>query len=804
MPPRLRRMKARTLALSVMSVVALAVGAVAAPPAAADTIQVGCGVNRAIELINAVAAANATKAVADTINLTAGCVYSFGASNLPNDPVPTRFNWYGPSALPQIASDITIEGNGAVIERSPTATTNFRMVYVGASAATGFHGPGPGTLTLRDLTVRNFVAKGGNAGTGGGGAGLGGAIFNQGTLVIGRVTFSANTARGGDSTGDPAVGGGGGIGTDATGGNGGGFGPGAFNGATGGAGWSGGGGGGGLGPGDHGHNAASNSQAAGAGGGPATGTGGRGGWIQVTSGEGPGGNGSGGGGRGRLGSGGAGGAFGQGGAAGSVDAAGGGGGVGGGGGSNTGGAGLGGGGGFGGGGGRSLYEVGGGGGFGAGGGGGAPGVFGGVGGLGGGGGGGGGLNTSGYGGGGGGAGMGGAIFNHHGTVTMFNATLTANAAIKGAGGAGGNGGGRGNDGAGLGGAVFNLNGLVTLTNATIAANTAAQGGGGLFNVVYDKVTARTAGVTLVSSIVADSASNVIDLVTARPPTVSDGGANKGTAPMVFSGANIVESQQSRPNASAAPIDGTPITADPMLGPLLFNGGPGMHTMAPAATSPARDTADACLPADERSVHRPQGPACDLGAVEIDDFRPTVTVNQAGDQPAATNVSPIRFTAVFSEDVSGFTGADVSLAGSTAPGTLLAIVSGAAHLHDRGVGHDRGGHRGGFYPGRHGHRRRHQLQSGLHVGRQRRHLRQRRRRMHCHPHRRRRQRTQVRRSAGTGCRLGDRDDHRDHAGQHLVHHVLTGGLGGRHHGTGRHHRDEGQPNGAGRGGLRDHG
>ena len=40
-------------------------------------------------------------------------------------------NWYGPNALPPIASDITIEGNGATILRHQVPPS-FRFFYVGA------------------------------------------------------------------------------------------------------------------------------------------------------------------------------------------------------------------------------------------------------------------------------------------------------------------------------------------------------------------------------------------------------------------------------------------------------------------------------------------------------------------------------------------------------------------------------------------------------------------------------------------------------------------------------------------------
>ena len=55
--------------------------------------------------------------------------------------------------------------------------------------------------------------------------------------------------------------------------------------------------------------------------------------------------------------------------------------------------------------------------------------------------------------------------------------------------------------------------------------------------------------------------------------------------------------------------------------------------------------------------------------------PTVTINQAGGQADPTSASPINFTVVFSEAVTGFATGDVSFAGSTAGGTLVGTVTG---------------------------------------------------------------------------------------------------------------------------------
>ena len=70
-------------------------------------------------------------------------------------------------------------------------------------------------------------------------------------------------------------------------------------------------------------------------------------------------------------------------------------------------------------------------------------------------------------------------------------------------------------------------------------------------------------------------------------------------------------------AFAEPTDMT--AADPQLAPLAANGGP-TPTQVPADGSPAIDhggtPATGCPATDQRGVSRPQGPACDIGAVEL--------------------------------------------------------------------------------------------------------------------------------------------------------------------------------------------
>ena len=614
------------------AIVALLASAIMAVPAQAATLNVGC---QDSELLGAITMAN-SQAGADTLQLAAGCTYTLTAANN---------NWYGPNGLPPISSTITIEGNGATIQRDPSlATPKFRFFFVGADGArpatASYTSPGAGNLTLRELTLSGGLAQGGSAVAGGAGAGLGGAIFNQGRLTLDAVTLADNTARGGSIVpGSFETRGGGGIGSDASGENGGGFGTGSFGGSLGGNGGhavlgaaGGGGGGGGFRAADNGGNGDSGTGFpptvpldygdGGNGGGPASGLGGRGAAANgYGTPGGSGGSGSGGGGAGAAtgqesppGTVFSGGAFGQGGSGGFGPNSAGGGGVGGGGGGPDEGdtvgdfRGGGGGGGFGGGGGAA----GGSGGFGGGGGaadresdpvtfdsavwpGGAGGFGGGQG------------NTDTLDDccGGSGAGMGGAIFNMQGEVSVVNSTLAGNVAE----------GGTcaqtifcGTLGQGLGGAVFNLNGEVEITFSTLADNGAPQGGGALYNLGYDSATARTADVELGQVILEDSRANVTDLVSDAPANTA-AGANMSHAVVALPPGN---NSGNFVGSSSEGLEGGEINLGlvfPLLGtlgPLAYNGGP-TNTMSILGTNAVDLAPDAHCPdvaRDQRGVVAP--------------------------------------------------------------------------------------------------------------------------------------------------------------------------------------------------------
>ena len=63
---------------------------------------------------------------------------------------------------------------------------------------------------------------------------------------------------------------------------------------------------------------------------------------------------------------------------------------------------------------------------------------------------------------------------------------------------------------------------------------------------------------------------------------------------------------------------------------------------------------------------------------FDNVRPSVTVNQAAGQADPTSTSPVSFTVVFSESVSDFTAADVTVGGTATHGAASVTGSGTTY------------------------------------------------------------------------------------------------------------------------------
>jgi len=186
------------------------------------------------------------------------------------------------------------------------------------------------------------------------------------------------------------------------------------------------------------------------------------------------------------------------------------------------------------------------------------------------------------------AAYGGGIYNvGGGTMTIANSTISGNTATDHGGGIRNNGGTvtitnstvAGNAAGGFAGAIRNYNGgSVTVTDSTIFGNTAPTGGG-----IYNEANASVTRSIVASNTVGDCAGSL-----------TDGGFNLAS------------------DASC----GFALVDDPLLGALADNGGPTLTMLPSSAASPVIDAAgDGCSGTDQRGVTRPQGPACDIGAVE---------------------------------------------------------------------------------------------------------------------------------------------------------------------------------------------
>ena len=190
---------------------------------------------------------------------------------------------------------------------------------------------------------------------------------------------------------------------------------------------------------------------------------------------------------------------------------------------------------------------------------------------------------------------------------------------------------------------------VTLTNSTLSDNRASDDlaqGGGIFSIDYNAPGNLT--LTLDHATLADNTAAVDgghhlggNAPTAYARSVfaqSDGGlagadfANSGAGAFTSGGDNV--GQRDLPGAGATDLANT----DPRLGPLADNGGPTL-THLPLPDSPAIDrgpVGPGCPAADQRGVARPQGAACDSGAVEAPCASPFADV--AANDPACVAIA----------------------------------------------------------------------------------------------------------------------------------------------------------------------
>jgi Right handed beta helix region len=176
-----------------------------------------------------------------------------------------------------------------------------------------------------------------------------------------------------------------------------------------------------------------------------------------------------------------------------------------------------------------------------------------------------------------------------------------------------------NVGGGIGTPPNDPEASVTVVNSTVTRNRLVDLGGGIFS---------SGSTTLVYATVVDNSANTafsnIDTgsLASFGSVVARGAEGNCLAnPTTSHGYNFSDDDTCR---FAEPTDRED-AGDPLLGPLAANGG-GTRTLLPQPGSPLIDAiatvscqgnGAAGITADQRGVARPQGPGCDIGAVEVE-------------------------------------------------------------------------------------------------------------------------------------------------------------------------------------------
>ncbi|MCB0071043.1 MAG: hypothetical protein KDE20_06275, partial [Caldilineaceae bacterium] len=210
--------------------------------------------------------------------------------------------------------------------------------------------------------------------------------------------------------------------------------------------------------------------------------------------------------------------------------------------------------------------------------------------------------------------FGGGIRNDGGGLTIVDSTISGNSAP----GAQGEGGGI-NNGNG---------GTMSLLNSTISGNTAGYSGAGISSQ-NARNTLRSA--TVAANSILPAATQLIGSgihigvwgsLEMRNTLVADNTGGSADLNLMFGtfvdgGHNLVESTSGRDTVVDG-SNGNIVGVDPKLGPLADNGGD-TQTHKLLSGSPAIDSGDTSLPADQRAKSRPFGSADDIGAYETHDL-----------------------------------------------------------------------------------------------------------------------------------------------------------------------------------------
>lgn len=280
---------------------------------------------------------------------------------------------------------------------------------------------------------------------------------------------------------------------------------------------------------------------------------------------------------------------------------------------------------------------------------------------------------------------GGGIFNDYdGTLTLSNCTVSSNSSTQGGGGIVNNYGTMtiidstisGNSTLGVGGGILNDSyAPTTILNSTINANSASQMGGGIFE--YNDSTNAAAELAIINSTISGNFSGfegggiytdargktgLYNVTVTQNQANSDdlgnyvggGVANNSGSTFTFINSIIARNVIVIPmipfplvayddcagtissggnnimyvvDTDYCTVNGSVTMANPLLGPLQFNGGvtqthallDGSPAIDAGNTGGCTDNLGAPITTDQRGVHRPYGPYCDIGAFEFADI-----------------------------------------------------------------------------------------------------------------------------------------------------------------------------------------
>lgn len=218
---------------------------------------------------------------------------------------------------------------------------------------------------------------------------------------------------------------------------------------------------------------------------------------------------------------------------------------------------------------------------------------------------------------------GGGIFNDSGNLVMTEVTLMGNDVVGFGGGIYNNTSASAtltnvtlsNNGANISGGGIGNSGTLDFTNGTISGNFAVDGGG-----ISNSGTATFTHITLNNNSAINGsaifASSAFGGTISLKNTIINGSGE--TANCVISVAPIISNGFNLSSDSSCGLTqtGDQQSVDPLLGPLADNGG-FTQTHLPMPESPAINGGQCVtgVTTDQRGVSRPQGPACDIGAVE---------------------------------------------------------------------------------------------------------------------------------------------------------------------------------------------